>query len=126
MISTFFILVVAHAYYNHKLIQAKKTGRYFHLKQGALYAAATALIWLLSPIHWAWIAALSISFRLAFFDPFLNDFQGLPMDYEGDPRNPHRSLTDRLEAWTGVPIVYLRCIYIALALLIGLSYVWAH
>ncbi len=50
--------------------------------------------------------------RLAFFDAFLNIFRGLPLTYEGQIKKG-KSFGDWLENQTGLPIMFLRVVYLA-------------
>ena len=50
--------------------------------------------------------------RLAFFDPFLNLFRGLPLNYEGEIKKK-KSFYDWFEQQTGLPIMFLRVVYLA-------------
>ena len=50
--------------------------------------------------------------RLAFFDAFLNIFRGLPLTYEGTI-SKKKSLYDWVEDKLGLPIMFLRVVYLA-------------
>ena len=50
--------------------------------------------------------------RLAFFDPFLNICRGLPLTYEGEIKKK-KSFVDWFERQTGLPIMFLRVVYLA-------------
>ena len=50
--------------------------------------------------------------RLAFFDSFLNILRGLPLTYEGQIKKG-KSFYDWFETQTGLPIMFLRVIYLA-------------
>ena len=50
--------------------------------------------------------------RLAFFDSFLNILRGLPLTYEGQIKKG-KSFYDWFEDQTGLPIMFLRVVYLA-------------
>ena len=50
--------------------------------------------------------------RLAFFDPFLNVLRGKPISYEGEIKKK-KSFYDWFEQQTGLPIMFLRVVYLA-------------
>ena len=54
----------------------------------------------------------SVLTRLAFFDAFLNVLRGLPLTYEGQI-DKKKSFGDWLENKTGLPIMFLRVVYLA-------------
>ena len=50
--------------------------------------------------------------RLAFFDSFLNILRGKPLSYEGEIKKK-KSFYDWFEQQTGLPIMFLRVVYLA-------------
>ncbi len=54
----------------------------------------------------------SVLSRLAFFDVFLNLLRGLPLTYEGQIKKS-KSFYDWFEDQTGLPIMFLRVVYLA-------------
>jgi hypothetical protein len=59
--------------------------------------------------------------RLAFYDPFLNVFRKLPIAYEGQI-SKKKSFYDWFESQSGLPVMFLRVVYLAAFLIYLIIY----
>ena len=101
---------------NRLILSGQKTIEYSIL---SLLAGATILI--LSGVAVVPLILFCILTRLAFFDSFLNILRGKPLSYEGDI-NRKKSFYDWFEDKTGLPIMFLRVVYLAAFLIYLIIY----
>jgi len=97
---------------NNELIKSKRKTLEYAL--ASILAGLIILIlsgWQLTPLIFHLIAFCILT-RLAFYDAFLNIFRGLPLTYEGTI-SKKKSLYDWIEDKLGLPIMFLRVVYLA-------------
>ncbi len=84
-----------------------------------LYALACIFISIVylkfTDVNIGWLIGFSLFTRLAFFNPVYGLLRGVVnwFTYQGDLKKKDVSLFDKLEAWSGISIFWLRVAYIA-------------
>ena len=115
MIPLVFILInLLHALWHYYLIKKNhliKSGQKI-IEYSLLSILAGSTILILSGGQVVPLILFCFLTRLAFFDAFLNIFRGLPLTYEGQI-SKKKSFYDWFEQQTGLPIMFLRVVYLA-------------